>query len=237
MNCTEFESVVVEMARGEIADLAAHREGVAHAEVCARCARRLANEQRLSRTVAAAVAEDRARVAPPRVEKFLLAALRERRAASPQRRQAWVARVAVGALAAVLILAAMLALRKPEVPRAVQVKSEPPRLQPPPEDFKAPAPVYRAVRRPPVRTQSASRRKTARHPKAEPVNREVMTDFIPVVYDPEPIERGRVVRVRLPRSTLADFGLPMNEQHAGEPINADVLLGEDGVARAVRFVR
>src|SRR5712692_9699290 len=58
MNCTEFESVVVEIARGEIAELAVHREGVAHAEMCARCARRLANEQMLSRLMAAAVSED-----------------------------------------------------------------------------------------------------------------------------------------------------------------------------------
>jgi hypothetical protein len=87
------------------------------------------------------------------VEKFLLAALREQRAASPQRRQAWVARVAVGALAAELILAAMLALRKPEVPRpfkeigaAAAAASA--------RGLKAPAPVYRAVRRPSVRTQA-----------------------------------------------------------------------------------
>ena len=67
-------------------------------------------------------------------------------------------------------------------------------------------------------------------------NGEIVTDFIPVVYDPEPIERGSVVRVRLPRSALATFGFPVNEQRAEEPIKADVLLGEDGLARAVRFV-
>ena len=119
----------------------------------------------------------------------------------------------------------------------MQVKSEPP--HPAPQLVKAPAPVYHEVPQPRVRTVRASRRKTAQPQKAKPVpaNREVMTDFIPVVYDPEPIERGRIVRVRLPRSALADLGLPMNEQHAEEPIKADVLLGEDGLARAVRFVR
>ena len=64
-----------------------------------------------------------------------------------------------------------------------------------------------------------------------------MTDFIPVVYDPTPIERGHLVRVRLPRSAIAAFGLPVNEQHADEPIKADVLVGDDGLARAVRFVK
>ena len=237
MNCTEFESVVVEIARGEIADLAAHREGVAHAQNCARCARRLANEQMLSRIVADAVAEDSAHLAPPRVEKMLAAAFREQRSALVQHRGAWLPRVVMGTIAAMLILAAVVALRKPDERQAVQVKSE--RPQPVPQPVKVLAPVYREVRRPQAPTLHASRRKTARQPEARPVpvNREVMTDFIPVVYDPEPIERGRIVRVRLPRSALADFGLPMNEQHAEEPIKADVLLGEDGLARAVRFIR
>ena len=38
-------------------------------------------------------------------------------------------------------------------------------------------------------------------------------------------------------SALATFGIPMNEERAEEAIRADVLLGEDGLARAVRFVK
>ena len=76
-------------------------------------------------------------------------------------------------------------------------------------------------------------------PKPRPAqeNREVVTEFISVIYDPEPVDHGRMVRVRLPRSALAAFGLPMNEQRAEETIQADVVLGEDGLARAVRFVK
>ena len=51
------------------------------------------------------------------------------------------------------------------------------------------------------------------------------------------IERGQIVRVRLPRSALTVFGLPVNEEHVEETIRADVVLGEDGLARAVRFVK
>jgi hypothetical protein len=41
----------------------------------------------------------------------------------------------------------------------------------------------------------------------------------------------------LPRSALASLGLPMNVERANERVKADVLLGHDGLARAIRFVR
>ena len=42
--------------------------------------------------------------------------------------------------------------------------------------------------------------------------------------------------MRLPRSVLLTTGLPMNEERANEPVLADVLLTEDGLARGIRFV-
>lgn len=68
---------------------------------------------------------------------------------------------------------------------------------------------------------------------------EMTTDFLPLTYAAgvEPLDRGHVVRVELPRSALTTMGLPMNAERAGERIEADVLLGEDGIARAIRFVR
>ena len=47
----------------------------------------------------------------------------------------------------------------------------------------------------------------------------------------------QVVRVRLPRSAMRSVGLPVNEDRWMEQVPADVLLGQDGVARAVRFVK
>jgi hypothetical protein len=69
--------------------------------------------------------------------------------------------------------------------------------------------------------------------------REIATDFMPLSYDSGAMamESGHVIRVELPRSALVSMGLPMNLERAGEPIKADVLMGDDGVARAIRFVR
>jgi hypothetical protein len=226
MNCTGFERVVIEMARGGLTDAAA----AAHADSCARCARRLAHEQRLSAVVAAVVEEDSRRVAPEAVERMLLAELRKRHAVS---KRAWWARAGVAAVAAALMLAAALSFRRAPEQKTVQIK-------PPEAHVTAPvAPVVREVSKPRVRTLRASRRKAPRKATSAPViaQREVMTDFIPIVYDPEPIERGQIVRIRLPSAALTMFGIPMNEEHAEEAIRADVLLGEDGMARAVRFVK
>jgi hypothetical protein len=36
---------------------------------------------------------------------------------------------------------------------------------------------------------------------------------------------------------MRSFGLPVSEERALDRVQADVLMGEDGIARAIRFVR
>ena len=66
-----------------------------------------------------------------------------------------------------------------------------------------------------------------------------MTDFLPLTPRGSlaQLEGGHMVRVELPRSALSAFGLPVNLERAGERIKADVVVGNDGMARAIRFVR
>src|SRR5579872_2831605 len=85
MNCTEFEYVVVAIARDEVIEAAARREGLAHADNCARCARRLASEITLSEAMAAVIADDGTKQAPPYVSKMLLEGFRERKIAGRRR--------------------------------------------------------------------------------------------------------------------------------------------------------
>jgi len=68
--------------------------------------------------------------------------------------------------------------------------------------------------------------------------REVTTEFLPFPYAEglSADERVQLIHVRLPGEALTFFGLPP----AADPsatVPADVLLGQDGTARAVRFVR
>ncbi len=73
-------------------------------------------------------------------------------------------------------------------------------------------------------------------PPVPPEVAELVTEFIPLVYDDAPIESAQVVRVKLSRSSLAALGLPVDSERATEPVKADVIVSQDGVARAVRLV-
>jgi len=68
---------------------------------------------------------------------------------------------------------------------------------------------------------------------------EIATDYFPVSYASSlsPLESGRVIRVELPRTALASYGLPMNMAQANGSVKADVLMDDYGAARAIRFVR
>lgn len=67
---------------------------------------------------------------------------------------------------------------------------------------------------------------------------EITTDYIPLSYVSEAtaMESGHVVRMMVSRSTLMSMGLPMNVERDKEMVKADVVVGDDGLARAIRFV-
>jgi hypothetical protein len=49
------------------------------------------------------------------------------------------------------------------------------------------------------------------------------------------LEDGAIVRVGMQRASLAAFGLPVNEERAGDWIQVDLLVAGDGSAQAVRL--
>jgi len=61
---------------------------------------------------------------------------------------------------------------------------------------------------------------------------------MPLTYSGVPISGGQVVRLEVPRTALAAFGLTADAQTAPstDTVLADVVVGDDGLARAVRFV-
>ena len=167
MNCTEFEQVVVETARRELMETTTEREALAHAKMCARCARRLANEQKLSAVVAAAVRDDNRRVAPAAAEQMLVAEFRKQHAGS-KRQRAWWARAAIGAVAAALMLAAAVGLRRSPEP-TVQTATKPAEVRVKPREVPVVSPAVRELSKPRMQTAKVSQRKALKRLPAEPL--------------------------------------------------------------------
>jgi len=70
------------------------------------------------------------------------------------------------------------------------------------------------------------------------VSRELVTEFFPLTYSNVPARGGYVVRMQVPRSALASFGATaLAADGASQHVLADVVIGDDGLARAVRFVK
>jgi hypothetical protein len=65
---------------------------------------------------------------------------------------------------------------------------------------------------------------------------QIATEFFPLMQGEPSLETMQLIRVRLPRSTLLHVGLPMNESREEEPILADVLVSEEGLPYAIRFI-
>jgi len=76
-------------------------------------------------------------------------------------------------------------------------------------------------------------------PPATPVvTRELVTEFFPLTYSNVPARGGYIVRLQVSPEALASFGATaFASEHASPTLLADVVVGDDGLARAVRFVR
>lgn len=110
-------------------------------------------------------------------------------------------------------------------------------------------PAPQPSRVPPARNASRASSPASYRAAARPAPRdagrfvgdeEIATDFIPLTQDARFAVAeggGQVVRVELPRTALQRFGLPMNVEHPGGRVKADLMLGYDGIPRAIRFVR
>lgn len=87
------------------------------------------------------------------------------------------------------------------------------------------------------RTYAPPPRHAAQRPLQPPVNDEA-GDFYPISYaGNEALAGGRIVRVDMPRAQAFAMGIRVPLENDSDTIKADVIIGPDGVPRAVRLVR
>jgi hypothetical protein len=282
MNCRNLETIITELARGQMLEARVKEDAIIHMEACKLCASRFADEQSLTaglRTIAARAAGAEA---PLRVEAALLSAFRQGTATpfvqgnmTPHTKALPWLPWSIAAAAAILIFsvfglprllpnasrtgveqearngrpAAVASSATGTMPDSGQ--NEPGIQLPnsginPYEASAGGAPVPRSINRRRASLQAAALRNKPAQPSnsfgttvSAAASDEITTEFLPISYGSNlsQLDDGQVVRVELPRSALQSFGLPVNAERAGERVKADVLLGHDGVARAIRFVR
>ncbi len=243
MNCRDFEMNVLALAREGLLEAETRASSVAHAAGCTNCAERLEAERNLIAGVRAVVA-DMSAEAPARVEAALLTAFRQR---------AWTARATriprfpVSYWQRVAIAAACLALISTLAIVWLWVSSSNKRQQAvtmpfaPVNEQKLPDVAMRheteiVDRAPGPRPHGGSHPRAVRH---RAIQTEQLTEFFTLIegIDLKSFEAAQIVRVKLPASALGDLGLPAGPEIRAGSIKADLLLGYDGGARAIRFVR
>ena len=261
MNCEDFSDVILDLARRQLLETSARDGALGHAANCDRCRLRLEDERRLSthlRTLAQAM---KPLEAGHQIESQVLAAYRSRRGviSLPLKAQRGKYRVATAAALALLLFGLLVMQRMHRVwPRENLAANPTEKMKtafPTPENDRKSLPNSSTRDRPlensvahklrtVARNSVASGRPNRGHQDALPpntgnINNEIATDFFPVgdTSAMSLADGGQLVRVQLPRSALMRFGLPVNMDRANERVKADVLLGSDGIARAIRFVR
>jgi hypothetical protein len=255
MKCRDFELIIAVVAHKRFGDTALDQV-LAHAEGCDRCRTRLAHERALSYGVGAVIADMANDVPSLRVEAALLGAFNAhfaQRSSSPfvptfaRKRPRLHFRLAF-AFAILLILISIPSifwLRWRSVDRESEAftqhdPSAGPSAWPPPV---VPARGDEArVRRSAgtSRRQKRARPAVVNHQNVTELNAaEEVTEFFPLAdgEDLTSLEAAQVARVELPVSALMELGLRVGPEISSGQIKADILVGLDGSARAIRFVR
>jgi hypothetical protein len=259
MNCQRFENVASELARGQIMDVELRNDALAHSGDCAGCAARLHDEEMLTHGLRSLAGQMNSFEAPAALQMNLLNAFRQQQVVVPlpvrkDYRRYWLAAIA----ALILIVFSVVAFRmqhgpvqapqqavfkhpdvvapKPEPENNPQVAVE----QTPTPDRVQPHRSQRSMMKP-VLAQAKNNvgRNKNNNVMANHASSEVATDFMPIGYlNMESVQDGaQIVRVELPRTALVKFGIPVNMDRPNERVKADLLLGVDGMAHAIRFVQ
>lgn len=224
VNCREYEMALMDLARGRPVDAATHASLASHVESCGRCRRLLDSQIRLSAATSVVSANASRWNAPFRVEQAVMAEVRAVRV--PRRRFVYAAAGAAIAASLVLVWA---------------VNRSGPKLVPRPAVNAAiSAPVVENVvekEKRVISTQVVMKKKIGDKLSSAPLaSLATQQPFIAIPYTMplQPYEHANVVRVDVPVMALIAAGLPIEGADPSARVQTDVLVGQDGQARAVR---
>ena len=128
--------------------------------------------------------------------------------------------------------------RSPSVPRASRKSPQQAR------EASSPAAIHAALTSATdISAEQPTGWQAARPVSQESSSEEAASDFVPLPYDGDPMLAGSgpIVRVEITGAALRSLGLslgfPIATESSGRLVQADLVLGQDGLARAIRFVQ
>jgi hypothetical protein len=223
MNCQEFEAIGLDIERDSTASAAEQAAAREHAGTCSRCAA-LQDSWMAAKLELSALGEvTRAAETPERVEMRLRQEFRTRHRSVPARRAAVMAAWAL-ATAAVLVGAA--SWRNWEKTRREEATKHKITLPNKPTQA-APGGI-----------EASGQNLAQDNLSAALMNEDDAGEFILLPGSvPADAEDAAIWRVQMQRAALSALGFPVNEDRAGEWIQVDLLVGNDGLPQGVRLVR
>ncbi len=233
MNCEEFELRGLDLDRSD-ADPKEGSEAAAHARVCGHCSALLESWREVKGDLRLLREATRVDSAPARVEMRLRQELRTRREARVPRSAVTISAWALAA-AAVLIGAVSWGVwqraRHQEMSKVKVAAPSAPTQTPDSRDTTVSEPsTENALRAEPRRKSGTTNAAVAKDEDSGKFT------LLPGSL-PSETEEAAIVRVRMQRGALGALGFPVNEERAGEWIQVDLLVGNDGLPQAVLLAR
>lgn len=226
--CREYRPRLIELARGA-ATAAERADLLAHVEDCADCARVLDQQLALSAGLDSLAGEPLPEM--PEIEARVLAEFDRSRAISRKRVLRWPKLALLAAALAAVVLVRLAVVERPsggarQMPRMTAKAVEKPAVAAIVAD---PAPAAGA------RRMVARVRQVAPHgPRQSDAESEPFVQ-IPYTMPLSPGERTSVVRMDVPVAALIAVGFTVSTPDPGGAVSADILVSQDGRARAIRL--
>jgi hypothetical protein len=216
MNCEQVEAIVLDLGRDDAPDSLERAAAVAHLSHCPRCAALQESWDAAREELRALGAETVEARTPARVEMRLRQEFRAQHRIAVVRRGAVVAAWALAGAA--ILLGAINTWNWQQARRAEAEKQSV------------------AAQNAPATTEPAGQNQEPGNLAAAVSGADDSGEFTPLPGTTmDETEEAAILRVRMQRGSLGALGLPVNEARAGEWIQVDLLVGNDGLPQAVRM--
>jgi hypothetical protein len=236
MECKECDSIIHDFMRAEEGSERVRARAFDHVMHCARCEARFFNVRSLERAIRTLRESIDSELPPPRLESALRTVFQQQKRVKHRSRMAasWLA---IGVAASLLLSIGVVSWQRIVVPQALPVLATPQPIRPADQSIaEVTAPTAKISK---TRTHRESKSHKPQQQLAE--SEEFVTGFyaLPYAESSARVFSGEIVRVKLQGSALPAMGFPvaLNGDQAGEQITADLLVSENGLPLAIRFVR